>query len=99
MIHFITGVFRLDTDRQAHEVENLAVSPISTSTDGQASADRSMADVALGIALAAQIRAAKLRHRGLRFTRMIPSGPTGGPIIGGLNGWNGFGPFDQGGCC
>ncbi len=86
------------TTTLASDVLSEALAPISVTTDGQSSAGRSMADVGYGIQLAAAIKAANRPNRGIRFTRLIPSGPSGWPICGSsLNGL--CGPFDQVGCC
>lgn len=65
-----------------NQIEDFALEPIASASDGQSSTGRSMADTIAGLNYAAMLRAKALRRRGIRFSQMIPSGPMGGPVCG-----------------
>lgn len=67
------------------DISAQAVEPVTASTDGQSATGRSIAELVTADQYTAGKPAAKLRRRGLRFTKLIPSGPMpdGGRATGG----------------
>ncbi|MDB5310684.1 MAG: hypothetical protein JWO38_4886 [Gemmataceae bacterium] len=61
----------MDTPADTSSIDTALTQPLTSSNDGQTATGRTVADLVLGIQFKAACAAAGLKHRGLRFTRLI----------------------------